>query len=152
MSVDSFRDPANLDVYLSVRAFCSALAEDGASKAVSLAAADMWETADLFWEAIHGLPEIDHRPCCAKTICVYYFSLGMGGGERVTAEVASLFVELGFRVVLLTDAGSCADYYSVPGQVKRVSISGQTYGPDGIADRMDNLESLIVDENIDVFN
>ena len=56
------------------------------------------------------------------TVGIYYFRFGIGGAERVTAEMISLWLSLGYRVVLFTDWEPEPDDYPLPDGVDRVVI------------------------------
>ena len=124
---ESFCGDACNDMCCVIEEFFAKLQSGAVLEAVTFAAQQSWDSADSFWASAY--PRLnDCEPRLVKTICIYYFSLGMGGAERVVAKTAALLDDLGYRVIVLTDENSGDDYFHVPPSVKRLRAPGQTYG------------------------
>lgn len=147
---ESFCGDACNDVCSVIEEFFAKLQSGAVLEAVTFAAERSWDSSDSFWAS--AFSRLDAcEPRSVKTICIYYFSLGMGGAERVVAKTAALLDSMGYKVVVLTDENSGDDYFRVPPSVKRLRIPGQTYGFDGMDSRLKCLESIICNEDVDAF-
>lgn len=147
---ESFCGDACNDMCCVIEEFFAKLQSGAVLEAVTFAAQQSWDSADSFWASAY--PRLnDCEPRLVKTICIYYFSLGMGGAERVVAKTAALLDDLGYRVIVLTDENSGDDYFHVPPSVKRLRAPGQTYGFDSMGNRLKRLESIIHNEDVDAF-
>ena len=58
-----------------------------------------------------------------KTIAAYYYRLGIGGTESVMAALAKVWMDAGYRVVLLTDSETDNDEYMVPDGVLQCRLA-----------------------------
>ena len=64
-------------------------------------------------------------PCkvqSVKTIGIHYIRYGNGGTERVISLLISIYLQAGYRVVLLTDVEPSLDDYALPEEVIRVVL------------------------------
>ena len=68
-------------------------------------------------EIVTATPKRDKT--AIKRIGVQYDTFGCGGAERVAAELVSIYVELGYEVLLYTNVPAAADDNVLPGCVKR---------------------------------
>ena len=57
-----------------------------------------------------------------KTIALYYYKMKNGGVERVISLLIPLFIELGYRCILITDEKECKEDYQIPLCVRRYVI------------------------------
>ena len=57
-----------------------------------------------------------------KTIATYYHSIVNGGLQRVLCSLIALWVEMGYRVVLITDFPADPNDYEIPEEVERVLV------------------------------
>ncbi len=62
----------------------------------------------------------DGRP--VKTIAAYYHSLANGGAQRVTVQLANLWVRMGYNVIMLTDEEPSDMDYPLDASVKRIVV------------------------------
>lgn len=57
-----------------------------------------------------------------KTIALYYYKMKNGGVERVISLLIPLFIELGYKCILITDEKDCKEDYQIPICVRRYVI------------------------------
>lgn len=89
-----------------------------------------------------------------KKIGVYYYKYGKGGVERVLSYLLSMYIQLGYEVILITDEDEQEGDYELPNNVKRYIIPREldvwgrkvTY-----AQRAEKLIDIIKEEKVDVF-
>lgn len=89
------------------------------------------EMARLFWSDMQAVadrlaPDTSPTPETAgqpvHTIGVFYHRMGNGGVERVISYLIPLWKEMGYSVVLITEAAPTADDYEVPSDVPWVQL------------------------------
>lgn len=63
-------------------------------------------------------------------LCIVISSLRAGGAERAATTLANYWIKKGWKVTIITFAGSDQDFYSVSSDVKRIALNktGDTYG------------------------
>lgn len=57
-----------------------------------------------------------------RRIGTYYHTMANGGAQRVMAELAKLWVKMGYEVVIFTDQAPTAMDYAVPSSIKRIAL------------------------------
>ena len=110
--------------------------------------ADQWwdKPAECF-ELLGETDLLSVLPRPVRTVALFYFSIGIGGGERVTASVASQLVSNGMNVVLFTDVEPTPEDFDVPETVTRIVLPGQSKGD--YASRCIALASAINEYEVD---
>lgn len=86
-----------------------------------------------------------------KTIGMYYHRMTPGGVQRVISLLIPLYLEWGYKVVLLTDEEHLGEEYVVPEQVERIVLPSAlllTY--DEYPKRAELLKEALVNNRIDV--
>ena len=56
-------------------------------------------------------------------ILFFIYSLGSGGAERVTAELASYWAKLGHKITIVTIADRSFDFYTLDPSIKKISLN-----------------------------
>lgn len=87
-----------------------------------------------------------------KNIAIYYYRMGHGGVERVISLLIPLYLEMGYRVILITEEKADCDDYDVPKCVSRYIIPKIGVSVDGKAsnkNRVHELQVILQKENID---
>ncbi len=69
-----------------------------------------------------SLPVEEKTGVAVKTIGVYYYRLTNGGVERVISLLIPIWLDMGYQVVLITDAPPSDKDYPIPPQLKRVQL------------------------------
>lgn len=86
-----------------------------------------------------------------KTIGMYYHKLEGGGVEKTIQLLTKLFMNMGYRVVLITDIQDTSDWIEVPEGVSRHYIPDTvTLGSAAYITRARELATIITEEHIDV--
>lgn len=86
-----------------------------------------------------------------RTVAVFFHAFGIGGGERVTRDLISLWQSMDLRVILMTNVEPSEGDYALPENVSRiviptcVGITADTYQA-----RHEALKKILVDEEVDV--
>lgn len=86
-----------------------------------------------------------------RTIAVFFHALRMGGGDRITRDLAIMWEEIGYRVIVITNTEPSEEDYPLPKTITRVSIPtflGIT--KDTYAERGRALERVLIDYDVDV--
>lgn len=98
------------------------LSKLGASTLVSVLARLYWEDqVELLRRlAVPKTGILIGKP--VKRLGVYYHRLRNGGAEKVISELLSIWVKLGYSVILFTDEEPTEDDYSVPQNVPRIVL------------------------------
>ena len=85
-----------------------------------------------------------------KTIATYYHSICNGGLQRVLCSLCALWVQMGYRVIVLTDQPPEKDDYDLPPGVKRIVIPNYTeMNQETYALRAEALHQIILENHID---
>ena len=86
-----------------------------------------------------------------KTIAFYYYSYSVGGVERVLSLLMPKFVEMGYKVILVTDKEPSENDFSLPTGVERcVVFDKDKVNGDNYPERADTWEKIIKEHNIDM--
>lgn len=86
-----------------------------------------------------------------KTIGVYYHRMTPGGVQRVISLLIPLYLEWGYKVVLLTDEEHLQEEYEVSEQVKRIVLpSALLLSYDEYPKRAELLKEALINNRIDV--
>jgi glycosyltransferase involved in cell wall biosynthesis len=89
-----------------------------------------------------------HAPIAAgSTIGLYYHRLTIGGLPRVVILLAQLYLDMGFRVVVMLDEEHPGEEFPLPAEVVRVQLPA--VGENGYAERARGLEGAIANHRID---
>ncbi len=91
------------------------------------------------------------NPREVRVVGTFYYKYANGGAERVQSSLIKLWIDLGYRVVLLTDDPPSPDDYDLPEGVRRVVLpSSFETTPGNYLDRARALEAAIEEHGIDV--
>lgn len=88
-----------------------------------------------------------------QTVALFYNRYRNGGVERVISLLMPLYIEMGYRVVLITEENATSDDYEMPKGVKRYTICNTQSIANGGCDykeRAQQLVDIFECENIDV--
>lgn len=103
---------------------------------------------DFWWNTSEILTKVTHDP---KTIGMYYHNLEGGGVETTIQLLTKLYINIGYRVVLISDIQDISDSVNLPEGVSRHYIPDTTQlGSDAYVTRARALATLITDEKIDI--
>lgn len=87
-----------------------------------------------------------------KTIAAYYFRAYNGGVERVMTKLASIWCEMGYRVVIITDEPKSEQDYPYPECVARVCLNDmEASNSDALTSRVINLCRTMQEYQVDLF-
>lgn len=103
-----------------------------------------------YWaKYLGGLAAFQAKPRQVKCIGTFYHRLSNGGAQRVMAMLATLWTEMGYQVIIFTDApASAQDYPVAKGVIRKVLPSAEK---DCRADRMQMIKRYIDMYQIDMF-
>ena len=89
---------------------------------------------------------------CIKTVAIYYFRLYGGGTERVTASHVNLLVEMGYRVILITEEYCPEKEFKISPKVIREFIPYEKpLSKDTYEKRGRKLEEICAKYDVDLF-
>ena len=114
---------------------------------------------NLFREAnflphMQQLPSLQYAPRETRCIGTFYHSIVNGGAQRVVASLVTLWVSMGYRVVLFTDSEPTPEDYPIPESVKRIVLPAPDYGDhpaELFPEREKALYQAVQQEQIDLF-
>lgn len=87
-----------------------------------------------------------------KTIAAYYFRAYNGGVERVMTKLASIWYDMGYRVLIITDEPENEQDYPYPNCVARVCLSDlESTEADPLTSRVVNLSKTLQEYKVDLF-
>ena len=91
------------------------------------------ELASSYWteqrRILERIPLIDSSFSTfsnVHTIAVYYYRLRNGGTERVISLLLPLWLELGYKIILLSEEAATDEDYPVPQNIERVLLPKET--------------------------
>ena len=94
----------------------------GGTAFISALASDCWSNQRIVLERI----PIENDKFChntsVRTIGVYYFRMRNGGIERVLSILLPMLLELGYKVILLTEEAATTEDYPIPETIERVLL------------------------------
>lgn len=73
-------------------------------------------------ENIRGAQTLNTMTQKSRNIAIYYHRMGRGGVERVISLLIPLYMEMGYRVILITDEKADSSDYNIPMEVTRYVI------------------------------
>lgn len=91
-------------------------------EAVSALVREYAEEKKVLAEKLVGAQWLKVQKKEIKTIGIYYHRMTPGGVQRVISLLIPLYLEWGYKVVLLTDEENLQDEYEIPKQVGRVIL------------------------------
>ena len=97
---------------------------------------------------------IRRKPRKIHTIGIYYIWLKPGGVQRVMLYMAELYIQMGYRVVIITDQEKSETDYPLPDTIQRIVLgidSGLSFS-DRVALRTDLWERVIRENGIDLID
>lgn len=110
-----------------------------------------WDRASLLTRAAAASSHFKVSKREIRTIAIFFHALGIGGGERVTCDLAALWQRMGYRVIVLTNVEPQPGDHNLPEGIERVTlptyvgITPETYGS-----RCDALLGALRDYNVDL--
>lgn len=108
-----------------------------------------WYDDEYYYNAVANSPGLmDRKKREVRTIALYYWRLHDGGTERVTSRLASMWVNLGYRVLLLTDIEKPELDYAIDPRVERFTIPPHR---ERYVNRGRVLSAILKKEQVDVF-
>ena len=104
-----------------------------------------FEKAVPFFDKINSQTKINRA---VKTIATFYYRAYNGGVERVQAQLINMWVESGYKVVLITEEPpNDFDYFYPKDRVKRIAVSSSFR----MSKRLFDLQKVFKEECVDVF-
>jgi glycosyltransferase involved in cell wall biosynthesis len=101
----------------------------------------------------HAKARKTSRPKTPKTIGIFYYRYHSGGVQRVISLLIPLFLQWGFKVILITEEHEPGSEYPLPQDVERVLIPPFVRKkPQDYRSRAEALAQVIRQHKIDVFN
>lgn len=110
-----------------------------------------WDRPSSLVNSIEGARSIRVAKTSVSTVAIFFHALGMGGGERVTRDLATLWLRMGYDVVVITNTEPDEGEFELPKHVKRVTIP--TFIGDmreNYAQRCKGLRKALLDHNVDL--
>ena len=110
-----------------------------------------WAEQGHIARLLKGSASIARKPRVVRVIGTFYHTISNGGTQRIVSVLIKLWVSLGYKVVLFTDAPASDDDYDLPEGVQRVVLpSSAEAKPRNYVDRARDIESAIREHDIDV--
>ena len=94
----------------------------GCTKFISELASSYWTEQRKIYERISLAAPSVNQPSNVRSIAVYYYRLRNGGIERVISHLLPIWLNLGYRIILLTEEVATDDDYPVTQNIERVLL------------------------------
>lgn len=122
----------------------------GAERVIPRLAIDFWSKPSTLVNRIDGAKSLQPISNETNSVAIFFHSLGIGGGERVTRDLTRLWLDMGKEVLLITNKEPEINDYALPSQVKRVVIpSFFHYGRETYWTRGKALRETLIDNKVD---
>lgn len=114
--------------------------------------------AKLFWfqrgeiaRKLSDLPAISLKNKSVKTIAIYYYHFTTGGVQRVIALLTTMFIKMGYKVVIITDSEPTAEDFALPEGASRATIlSRDRVSKESVTPRLDSWQQLMEQYHFDM--
>ncbi len=123
----------------------------GAEEAIPDLVRSYWDRPSDLVNAIKEARSTRVTKTSVSTVAIFFHALGVGGGERVTRDLAALWLRMGYDVVVITNTEPNENEFELPDRVKRVTV------PTFIGDMRENYEQrckglrkALSDHNVDL--
>jgi glycosyltransferase involved in cell wall biosynthesis len=141
----------NISSHKAASLFDNLIKRYGAQITISHIASTFWTKPAIATSAVCESKSLKVTRNKIKTIAIYFYSFGTGGGERVTHELITMWKAQGFKVILITDIPPQPNDYSLPKDVKRYVIPDlRTISSDKYAFRGEALHNILLNEKVDI--
>ena len=123
----------------------------GAEEAIPTLAKIYWDKPSDLVNIVRGSQSLRITKSSISTVAIFFHALSIGGGERVTRDLAASWLRMGFNVVVMTNTDPTEDDYTLPKEIKRVTIP--TYIGDlreNYAERCRGLRKALLDSDVDL--
>ena len=118
---------------------------------ISAIAKKDWWNFGIIARKIFGSQKLNVENKEIKTIATYYFKLECGGAQRVLVELAKIWVNMGYNVIVLTDTEPCEGDYDLPENVTRITLpSFFTITKENYINRAKTIQKITEEYNIDL--
>lgn len=94
----------------------------GCTKFISELASSYWTEQRKIYERISLAAPSANQSSNVSSIAVYYYRLRNGGIERVISHLLPIWLNLGYRIILLTEEVATDDDYPVTQNIERVLL------------------------------
>lgn len=94
----------------------------GCTKFISELASNYWTEQRKIYERISLAAPSANQSSNVSSIAVYYYRLRNGGIERVISHLLPIWLNLGYRIILLTEEAATDDDYPVTQNIERVLL------------------------------
>lgn len=94
----------------------------GLEETVSVLHQKFYKWEDLAAERLCGAESLQTKKRDVRVIGTYYHRISNGGVQRVVSQLIPMWMEMGYRVILMTDEEPSADDYALPSGVTRVVL------------------------------
>ena len=122
----------------------------GTSRTIAALAQSQWFNCYKMAQSLKGAECLRYDGRTPKVIAAYYHSIANGGAQRVVCDLCSIFIKMGYQVVLFTDELASPEDYPLPKSIQRVVL------PHNLATNRDNyytrasfLESKLKEYRVD---
>lgn len=123
----------------------------GSKKVIACTAGQFWFQRPKIAKKLEGLPQIRLQDKKIKTIAFYYYHFTTGGVQRVMSLLAKMFLEMGYKVVLITDTAPTDEDFPLPEGAVRTTILDRSLIKDSnFIQRLDSWEKLMKEYQFDL--
>lgn len=98
------------------------IASRGAEEAIPALAQAYWNRPSELVRTVQGARCLRVTRSSVHTVAIFFHALGVGGGERVTRDLALTWHRMGLNVVVLTNTEPAEGDYELPHDITRVTI------------------------------
>lgn len=114
--------------------------------------------AKMFWtqrpdlaRRLNKLPHLTLKDREIKTIGIYYYHFTIGGVQRVMSLLSTMFLKMGYKVVIITDSETTEKDFPLPEGVIRTNVfHREQVKENNIQDRIQSWKSLIQEYQFDM--
>lgn len=84
-----------------------------------------------------------------RTIATFYYSIFSGGAEKVLVLLANMWIDMGYRVIVMTETEPTPDDYKLDSRITRIVIPPYNRRGKSYRERAGAIEKAILDYHID---
>lgn len=102
--------------------FDRAIELSGAEQIMPTLVKDYWDKPSDLTRAIQEARCLRVTKQSVSTVAIFFHALGVGGGEKVTRDLASIWLQMGLKVIVITNTEPTEDDYELPKGVERLTV------------------------------
>lgn len=112
---------------------------------------------ETYWNKPSNLTRVVQEAQCLRvtkqsvsTVAIFFHALGIGGGEKVTRDLTSIWLQMGFKVIVITNTEPSENDYKLPEGVERLTAPSFVDGmKENYSERCVALRDILLNHSVD---